>query len=421
MSSIERARPPERFLSPLSENRIVEPYREIYRFDPEKMWRIAEQMLEVSLQVKEGDRLLIDYHPGGRQLAEMLAFKAGLKGAAVVPRGSDQSVWAAVLAGISQHPTERVLDDINLPISADVAWATHFALIRFIDTAEAMEIVPSEIIALNETTGESNLQIRVNRRRWCVIYLPSPVEAKKNGLSFPQYAQIYLNACDRPWQEVGAAQEILIEEILNGGKILEIFADENNPDEKWRTHVRMSIAGMTFANSTIHRNFPGNEWFSAPKRGTTEGRWALPYPVMFGGRVLPNLCLDFSGGKIVDFFTDGDTNFVRDILDTDEGAREVGEIAGGGNSELNRPFLNPLLIEKVAGSWHLTPGHAYAAKTYMGKPVVTDNGVRSAIHEDLTRMLTKSYGGGRVLSDGTLIQKDGFFLDSRLSLLNPKT
>ena len=190
-------------------------------------------------------------------------------------------------------------------------------------------------------------------------------------------------------------------------------------DERWRTEVEMSIEGMIFANATIRINFPGSEVFSAPVRGTINGRFGVPYPVIFGGKMFPNLGFIFKDGKVVEHFTDGDMQAAEKILDTDEGAREVGEVAFGTNPVFNRPYLNGLYVEKVGGSFHLALGSAYLYTTYADRPVVLNNGVESANHEDLTRMMLLSYGGGKVLLDGEEIQKNGIFVDERLAILNP--
>ena len=106
------------------------------------------------------------------------------------------------------------------------------------------------------------------------------------------------------------------------------------------------------------------------------------------------------------------------ILNTDEGARYFGEVALGTNPGLRRRLLNPLLNEKVGGSFHITPGRAYSRTEYHGRPVMLDNGNRSDVHWDIAIPMLASFGGGRVLLDGALVQEDGRFLAPELSVLN---
>ena len=98
-------------------------------------------------------------------------------------------------------------------------------------------------------------------------------------------------------------------------------------------------------------------------------------------------------------------------MDTDEGARYIGEFALGVNPHITKPMGDILFDEKISGSFHFTPGNAYEN---------TDNGNRSAIHWDLVCMQTPAYGGGEIWFDGRLVRKDGLFVLEELQGLNPQ-
>ncbi len=102
---------------------------------------------------------------------------------------------------------------------------------------------------------------------------------------------------------------------------------------------------------------------------------------------------------------------MNDILDTDEGARYVGEFALGLNPYILNPMLDILFDEKISGSFHFTPGASYDE---------TDNGNRSQVHWDLVNIQRPEYGGGEILFDGKLIRKDGLFVPDDLAPLNPE-
>lgn len=411
----------EKLRTPIKEGKMFEPAFEMKRFDPARMERLAEIIVNRALKINGEDRLLLRYNSGGSQLAQFVAYKAAEKGAAVLPRADDPLVQAATLAGTAQKVTPRIFDEMAAGHNADIAWATKVSFIRSNDFPDAMDNVPAEIAKEWSKATEAALRLRVDRRPWNLIYLPTEAEAKIDGMSYDQYVDMFFKACDRPWDQIEAAQEILANEILNPGKQLELFGGEKL-DEKWRTHLAMSIVDQTFANSTIDRNIPGSEVFSSPKRGTINGRMALPYPVMFAGRRLPNFILEFKDGKVVNFEVESDNpvdaQWVETALNADEGAREVGEVAFGTNRTFDRPMLNGLFVEKVGGSFHIAIGSSYLFTEYNGKPVKLDNGVRSVNHEDLTCMMLPEFGGGRVLVDGKLIQENGEFLDPRLAVLN---
>ena len=411
----------KRLQAPLQQGKLYEAASEIKRFDPVRIEGLADLIVNRSLRVVDEDRVLLRYSPGARQMAEFIAYKASLKGAAVLSRVDDPLVVAAALAGAGENETPRVFDEMAAGLNADVAWATKVAFARSNDEPDANDIVPGEVMKKWYDATDASVRLRVDRRPWTLIYLPTEAEAKIDQMQFDQYVDMFFRACERDWDKIDAAQNILIDEYLNPGKELELFAGDNL-DEKWQTHLKMSIEGQTFASSTVDKNVPGSEAFSSPKRGTISGRLALPYPVMFGGRKLPNLILEFKEGRVVNFEVESDNpadaEWVQSVLDRDEGAREVGEVAFGTNRVFDRPMLNGLFVEKVGGSFHIAIGSSYLFKEYNGKPVNLDNGVRSKNHEDLTCMMLPQYGGGRVLVDGILIQENGEFLDPRLAILN---
>ena len=395
-------------------------YREIFRFNPEKMWRIAGQVIDYSLDIQAGDKLLIIYNPGARQLVEMVGAQAAGKGAIVLTRSYDTSVLAAVFAAMDEGENlEEKFETMIEPRWAEIKWANKYLEIVSDDTPKAYEIVDRSLYSRFRKVYQKLQDYRVRELAWNIISIPTSQEAEIDGEEYGQYIDTFLEACDRNWSEVEKAQNTLVN-ILRGGKRLEFFADRGNPDKNWRTKLSMSIEGMVFGNETANLNFPGSEIFSAPVRGTVEGQLALPYRVRFANRILPNLRLVFKKGKVVEYSTDGDKQWVEKMLNTDEGAREIGEIAFGTNPAFKKPYLNPMFVEKVGGSFHLAVGAAYPFKEYASRPVRVDNGVRSALHEDLTRMMLPEYGGGEVILDGKTIQKDGRFLDPQLEILNPK-
>lgn len=383
------------------------------RFDPDKLSRIAESMVDSSLGVVSGDNLLIVYNPGGAQLAEFIKTLATDRKVDVRLQCDDPLEDAQFLLRLGEHPAADAFHELVSVRESNANWASKFAMIRCIETPNSMESVAGEILSEFRRVLNVVNTIR-NQKDWVLTAIPTEAEAELDGIPYESYVDLYFRACNRDWKEVEKAQDILIQEVLNPAKQLEFFAD--------RTFLTMSIEGQTFANSTIQRNIPGSEVFTGPKRGTVEGRLTLQYPLMFGGRKLPNLTFRFIDGRVAQFETDGEDNMsrVEHVLDTDEGAREVGEVALGTNSVLNRPMLNTLYVEKVGGSFHIALGRAYTYTEYAGRPVHVDNGVKSANHIDLTRLMLPQFGGGKVIVDGKVIQQDGRFVDRRLAILNPR-
>lgn len=379
-------------------------------FDP-RLSQVARLMFEDSLGVTREDKLLVVYNPGGIHLAELIGELAKAGKVEIRFQCEDRAEEAKFLLGLGEHPTVDAFHAVVSVRESNANWATKFAMISCNDDPNAMAQVPGETIQAFRGAQKNLNEIR-RKKEYVITALPTKSEAKLDGMPYDSYVDLYFRACDRDWKEVEKAQDILITEVLNPAKQLEFFADQ--------TFLTMSIEGQTFANSAIFRNIPGSEVFTGPKRGSVKGKLTLRYPLMFGRKQLPNLTLMFESGRVFRSETDGDKEWVEKVLDTDQGAREVGEVALGTNPVLQRPMLNSLYVEKVGGSFHIALGGAYTYSEYAGRPVHVDNEVRSANNIDLTCLMLPLFGGGKVIVDGKVIQEDGRFTDSRLEILNPR-
>ena len=157
------------------------------------------------------------------------------------------------------------------------------------------------------------------------------------------------------------------------------------------------------------RNIPDGEVFSAPVKNSVEGHISYNTPSIYLGTAFDNVRLEFEKGKIVKA-TANDTKTINKILDSDKGARYIGEFAIGFNREIKEPMRDILFDEKIAGSFHFTPGQAYEG--------IADNGNRSQVHWDLVNIQRPEYGGGEIYFDGKLIRKNGQFVPASLKPLN---
>lgn len=375
---------------------------------------IARAMVEISAGVKAGETALVFYDPGSAALARRLARLSTEVGARVLYLQRDQRLEAQIAQVCSPRDALRssVLNDLAIQMS-DVVF-----IVRCATDADAFEIVPRDrMILWNRAREPFVMHYRVDHTRWVLIYWPTETEASVEGLSYDEYVELFLTACDQPWREIHAAQAHLVE-LLNAASLLEIEANTRDPDPADRTSLRMDIGPMRFVNSTIDRNFPGSEVFAAPVRDSVEGRLVARGLYDYDGRRMEDIVLRMERGRIVEARARvGEPDLIA-LLDTDEGARYVGEIAFGTNPGLRRRVLNGLLNEKVGGSFHITPGRAYSFTEYEGQRVAVDNGNRSQVHWDIAVPMLPAYGGGEVRLDGQPIQRDGRFLDPALEILN---
>jgi aminopeptidase len=175
------------------------------------------------------------------------------------------------------------------------------------------------------------------------------------------------------------------------------------------TDLRFSIKGIGAVPCGGERNIPDGEVFSCPIRDSVEGVIQYNAPTIYLGTSFDSIRLVFKHGKIVEA-TSNNTKRLNEILDTDDGARYIGEFAIGFNPHILEPMRDILFDEKIAGSFHFTPGQAYEQ---------AGNGNKSAVHWDMVNIQRPEYGGGEIWFDGKLIRKDGLFTLPALQKLNP--
>ena len=166
------------------------------------------------------------------------------------------------------------------------------------------------------------------------------------------------------------------------------------------TDLQFSIKGIPAIQCDGDRNIPDGEVFTAPVRDSVNGVIHFNAGTIYQGKLFDDIRLVFKDGKIVEA-TGSDTKALNEILDTDEGARYVGEFSLGFNPYIKKAMRDILFDEKICGSIHFTPGQAYDE---------ADNGNRSKIHWDMVLIQTEEFGGGEIWFDDELIRKDGRFV-----------
>jgi len=176
------------------------------------------------------------------------------------------------------------------------------------------------------------------------------------------------------------------------------------------TELNFSLKGIPAIACDGKLNIPDGEVFSAPVKNSVNGAVQYNARTVYQGVIHDNVRLEFKDGRIVDA-TSSNTAHLNKVFDSDEGARYVGEFAIGFNPYVTEPMLDILFDEKIAGSFHFTPGAAYDE---------ADNGNKSDVHWDLVCLQDAAHGGGEIWFDGELIRKDGMFVVDDLKGLNPE-
>jgi aminopeptidase len=245
-----------------------------------------------------------------------------------------------------------------------------------VNTLETSD-VPAEQMRVYQTSyGQPVTDYRVNHTRWCALRWPNPSFAQSAGMSTDAFEDFYFDVC-----------------TLDYG-----------------TDLAFSIKGIGARMSFGKRNVPDGECFSCPTIDSTNGVISYNAPTLYAGKPFSDIRLVLKDGVIVEA-TSSDTKSLNEILDTDEGARRIGEFAIGFNPVILNPMRDVLFDEKIAGSLHFTPGNAYASP---------GNGNRSGVHWDMVLIQRSEWGGGEIWFDDVLIRKDGIFIPETLQGLNPE-
>ena len=232
--------------------------------------------------------------------------------------------------------------------------------------------------------------------RWTYALFPTNAYAQDAEMSLGEYEDFVYNAClgdiNDPvgyWRQFSAWQQKIVD-WFEGKKEVHITAPE--------TDLYLSVEGRTFINCNGHENIPDGEVFTSPVEDSINGHVFFSYPSIENGREVSGIRLWFENGHVVKATAEKNEKFLLETLDTDEGARRVGEFAFGTNRGINRFTRQILFDEKINGSFHLALGAAYPE---------TGGQNESAIHWD---MICDMRQGGKVEVDGQLIYQNGKFL-----------
>lgn len=260
--------------------------------------------------------------------------------------------------------------------------------------------VPAEKMALAQKHMRPVQNHRVCKTKWCVLRWPTPSMAQGAGMSTEAFEDFYFRCClaDYAAMKEGMLHLKALMEATDRVRI-------TGPG----TDLSFSIKGIPAIPCCGDCNVPDGEVYTAPVKDSINGTISYNAPSIYHGVPFDGVRFRFENGKIVEAHCNGNEAALLKILDSDAGARYIGEFALGLNPHILRPMRDILFDEKIAGSFHLTPGQAYDE---------APNGNHSAVHWDLVCIQRPEYGGGEIWFDDTLIRKDGRFLDPKLSIFN---
>jgi aminopeptidase len=359
--------------------------------------KLADLLVNYSTAIKKGDHALLDMIdvPDEFSLELMRAVRAA-GGTPFIEVRHTRITREIVRETNAEHAA--VVRDIELHRMKKMQ---AYIAIRGSANASESSDVASDRMQLYSRVMRPLLNYRVNKTRWCVLRWPTPSMAQAAGMSTEAFEDLYFNVCTMDYKKMAKAMGPLEKRMAKADRV-----HLKGPG----TDLTFSIKGIGAKMCKGDRNIPDGEVFSCPVKKSVNGVIQFNTPTIYSGTKFENVRLEFKDGRVINA-TGSNTKRLNDILDTDAGARYVGEFSLGFNPYILNPMCDILFDEKIAGSLHFTPGQAYED---------CDNGNRSAVHWDMVLIQREDWGGGEVWFDDELIRKDGVFLPADLKPLNPE-
>ncbi len=358
--------------------------------------KLASLLVNYSAEIKKGDFALLDMIDVPDEFALELMRAVRAAGGTPFIEVRHTRVSREVVLDTDETHAAAVRD---IELYRMKKMQAYIAIRGSANASEASD-VPAEKMQMYSRVMRPLLNYRVNKTRWVVLRWPTPSMAQSAGMSTEAFENLYFDVCTMDYAKMGRAMAPLEKRMAKADRV-----HLKGPG----TDLTFSIKGIGAKMCKGDRNIPDGEVFSCPVKKSVNGVIQFNTPTLYSGTKFENVRLEFKDGKIINA-TANNTQRLNEILDTDAGARYIGEFSLGFNPYIQSPMCDILFDEKIAGSLHFTPGQAYEE---------CDNGNRSAVHWDMVLIQRKEWGGGEVWFDDELIRKDGIFLPADLKPLNP--
>jgi aminopeptidase len=355
----------------------------------ERVREHAEVLVDWSARVEEGDDVIVTVSEGAHDLAVAVAEALGERGANMVQLYSSAEASRAYLRS---HPGEFEVSEHELALVENADVGLRLGCSR--NTSATVDVD-------GDTRAASAKASKPVREAWMDLdYVstlhPSRALAQQAEMSYEAYRDFVYDAILRDWEALADEMSQLKDVFDAGSEVRLVIGDH--------TDLTMSIEGRTAVNSAASvaydsSNLPSGEVFTAPY--DTEGEVSFDVPMTFRGKTVRDIHLTFEDGEVVDHAAGHNEDVLTEILETDEGARRLGELGVGMNPGIDRFTDNILFDEKMRDTVHLAVGRAYDANLPDGQ-----DGNDSAVHVD---MIADVSAESRLEVDGEVIQRDGVF------------
>ncbi|USG66533.1 aminopeptidase [Brevibacillus ruminantium] len=361
-----------------------------------RLTKLADVLVNYSTQVQPGDHVLIEAIEIDTPLIKELVKAVHQAGGHAHVNLQDHSVQRQLLlyGDAMQFKTWAEIDQFRMEKMQA------FILIEGGNNINELSDVPDEQMKLFASFAKTVRQVRL-QKKWVYLRYPNPAVAQLANKSTEAFEKFFFDVCTMDYAKMAKAM-LPLKELMEKTDRVKIIGSG--------TELAFSIKGIPAVLGAGEKNIPDGEVFTCPVRESVNGVITFNTPSPYQGFTFENVRLEFANGKIVNA-TANDTKRLEGILDTDEGARYIGEFAIGVNPFIREPMKDILFDEKIDGSFHFTPGQCYDDAS---------NGNNSNIHWDMVMIQRPEYGGGEIWFDDRLVRKDGRFVLPELEPLNPE-
>ncbi|MFW6083140.1 MAG: aminopeptidase [Thermoplasmatota archaeon] len=345
----------------------------------------AEILADWSTDIEEDDNVVIVGNPEAHELFVALHEEVGKRGAfptTIYTSNEMNRTYLKNFEGEFKTPEHT----LNLYENADVV-----IFVKSDPNEKAMNDVPGEVIS-EYSKSRKPISDLLQEKKSSITAFPTNAAAQLADMSLSEYRDFVWNAVIRDWKEVHEKQQILKEKLDE--------ADEVHIEGP-ETDLTMSIKGNIGVNSDGKHNLPSGEVYTAPIPDSVNGKIMFDKPLMYMGREIQGVRLKFEDGVVGEHSAEMNEELLSDLLDTDEGARKLGELGIGTNRDIKTFTRNMLFDEKMGDTIHLALGRA------INRSIGEDGeGNESAIHMDIIKDMSE----GTLKLDDEIVMENGKFI-----------
>jgi aminopeptidase len=348
----------------------------------------AKLLVDTCIGVQDGWQVVVVATPVARPLVEEVSRLLGERGAYAILRLSLSGALGVSDLGWMLAAPESRLGELA-PIDRHMFETMDAAIVIVApENTRETSAAPAERLTLLQKASRPVMErILSGDVPWVGCQYPCPALAQEAEMSVGEFEEFLYGAVLLDWDEERRKMERIADRFDAADEVRIVGAE---------TDLRLSLAGRTGKVDAGGANIPGGEVFYSPVEDSAAGTIAfIEFPAVYGGRSVEGIRFRFEGGAIVKASADRNEDFLIETLDTDEGARRLGELGVGCNPGIDRHMRNTLFDEKIYGTVHLAVGNGF--------PFIGGKN-ESAVHWDIVKDLRN---GGELYCDGELVQRDG--------------